>query len=101
MNADLDPARTWQHGGQPDRFIDDTVLADKTARFFDLSRRLDLTREEERTLLDLGVDAIDRLRDTPVPWTADRAKLLRRLDYALPLLLRMLATSEGELRGGL
>ena len=66
--------------------------ADKIANFFQLSGALSLDQAEEQALLDLSEEDMASLRLS----AADKLqlgdpKLERRLNYAIPILQRMLA----------
>ena len=61
--------------------------------FFALSDALALDQEEERAMLGLRPQDLQRLHTSPaeaMQWGGP--KLVRRLDYAIPLLKRMLAS---------
>ena len=63
------------------------------AIFFQLSSALVLSEAENRALLDLPADAIVALRGGAAHLApGDQSKLQRRLDYAIPILQRMLAS---------
>ena len=67
-------------------------LAASLPVFFDLSRSVSLSAAEEAALLDLPAEMVARLNAAPAEGLPfDRVKLLRRLDYAIPILRRMLA----------
>ncbi len=62
--------------------------------FLELSSALGLSQAEERTLLDLTAPELAALRlSLAPPDGADTAKLQRRVEYAIPILRRMLAAS--------
>jgi hypothetical protein len=69
-------------------------LFESIGDFLKLSALLDLTRPEEHTLLSLDTDNWEAWRNFSVPPNAEAPPLLvRRLNYALPLLRRMAAAS--------
>ena len=68
-------------------------LAGSLASFFDLSGALSLSEAENRALLDTPEDAVTALRaGTADLVSLDPRKLQRRLDYAIPILQRMLVS---------
>jgi hypothetical protein len=71
-------------------------LSDKIEEFLSLSRSLHLTLPEEQTLVSLEADEWLHWRTGRVaPATLASALLVRRLDYALELLRRMVETPSG------
>jgi hypothetical protein len=69
-------------------------LAGQIETFLELSSALTLTEPEQRALLDLTAAELDSLRLFLAPAEGmDAAKLQRRIDYAVPLLRRMLVAS--------
>ena len=64
-----------------------------TELFLVLSRALSLDGAEEQALLDLPAHTLAQLRASPSnAFQLGGAKLERRLDYAVPILKRMLAS---------
>lgn len=74
-----------------------TMAADlftKIEEFLGLARLLNLTLAEEHTLMSLEAEEWQRWRTLSVPPNAPAPSLLiRRLDYAIALLRRMVAAS--------
>jgi hypothetical protein len=69
-------------------------LFESIGDFLELSALLKLTRSEEHTLLSLDTGDWEAWRNFSVPQNAEAPPLLiRRLNYALPLLRRMAAAS--------
>ena len=69
-------------------------LAAKLNVFLDLAASLELDHGEECAMLDLTMRDLLRLRsDTSQATGIGGAKLQRRLDYAIPVLRRMLASA--------
>ena len=76
-------------------YATDANLARSTAAFFKLSAALALSEAENRALLDLPAEVVATLRSgTAQLSNVDQTKLQRRLNYAIPILQRMLASSE-------
>ncbi len=66
--------------------------ADKIADFFQLSGELSLDQAEERALLDLSESGMAQLRQSAAHMLQlGDPKLDRRLNYAIPIMRRMLA----------
>jgi hypothetical protein len=66
----------------------------KIEEFLGLSRVLNLTLAEEQTLVSLDAAEWDRWRSMTIPpATLATPLLIRRLDYAIALLHRMVASS--------
>ncbi len=77
-------------GGEPTTA--DTI-AGQLSLFFDLSRALSLSAAEEEALLDMPSPTVAHLRAETLPaLPLDQVKLKRRLDYAIPIMHRMLAS---------
>ena len=69
-------------------------LAVKLDVFLDLAAGLALDFAEQRTMLDVTMRDLHRLRhDTSLATSVGGPKLQRRLDYAIPVLRRMLASA--------
>ncbi len=69
-------------------------LAVKLDVFLDLAAGLKLDLAEERTMLDVSMRDLHRLRhNTSLAISDGGTKLQRRLDYAIPVLRRMLASA--------
>ena len=68
-------------------------IAELLEVFFELSDALSLSAAETQALLDVSAEIVTRLRaGPPDALQLDRAKLKRRLDYAIPILERMIAS---------
>lgn len=98
MRADLanrqDLAQHFRAGMAGDAVMAScAVTARKFLTFLDLAESLRFSPDEERTLLDVTARDLVRLRDDPTVASSLGAKLVRRLDYALPVLRRMLASA--------
>ncbi len=69
------------------------AMASKVEIFLDLSSALSLNAAEERAMLDMTAHAWFQLRLAPeTAFAAGGPKLERRLDYAIPILRRMIAS---------
>jgi hypothetical protein len=71
------------------------ALSSEIKLFFQLSSALALSEAEERALLDVSLTEVRQMRNggPHVIRTGGDAKLERRVNYAIPILRRMLAAA--------
>ena len=75
--------------GQPPRAM---ALEDRMRTFFEIGAAIELTAVEQRILLDVTADEMALLRVAPAnALTLGGTKLERRVNYAIPILQRMIA----------
>ncbi len=94
--SDLRETSTGQirRANQGDPMTNAADLFSRIEEFLRLSRALSLTLPEEQTLVSLDAEEWERWRSMSVPPGAFAPSLLvRRLDYAIDLLNRMVAAS--------